>query len=56
MRKKTTTKKTKAKKKKCIPRGYKAVRKKGKSLNTRYAGRYNDEKGVYIYVLKDRKR
>ena len=55
MRKKTTTKKTTAKKYK-TPAGFKLVRKKGKRINTRYSGKYNDEKGVYIYVLKGKKR
>ena len=55
MRKKTTTKKTTAKKGYKTPAGFKLVRKKGKRINTRYSGRYGDEKGVYIYVLKGRK-
>ena len=56
MRKKTITKrKTIAKKNYKTPAGFKLVKKKGKRINTRYSGRYNDEKGVYIYVLKGRK-
>ena len=39
MRKKTTTKKTTAKKGYKTPAGFKLVRKKGKRLNTRYVGR-----------------
>lgn len=55
MRKKTATKKTKAKKKSCLPRGYKAVRKKGKNFNTRYLRKMIGEKGVYLYEVQPRK-
>lgn len=56
MRKKTATKrKTTAKKKNCIPKGYKIVRKRGKSSNTRYRGKMPGSRpGIYIYEIKDR--
>ena len=56
MKKKTTTKKTTAKKKYKIPRGFKLTRKDGfgKSRNTRYVGRYKRLRNAYIYIIKDR--
>ena len=55
MRKKTTTKKTTAKKYK-TPAGFRLVRKAGfgQSRNTRYVGRYKRLKNAYIYIIKDR--
>ena len=56
MKKKTTTKKTTAKKGCKTPAGFKLVRKDGfgKSINTRYVGRYKRLRNAYIYIIKDR--
>ena len=56
MRKKTTTKrKTTAKKGYKTPAGFKLVRKRGKSSNTRYRGKMPGSRpGIYIYEIKDR--
>lgn len=56
MKKKTTTKKTTAKKNYKIPAGFKLVRKKGKRMNTRYVGKKRGEEGLYIYAVQARKR